>query len=56
MSPWRCSHSLGIEAPADGEHLLREVDQRQREPRFQVDGVVAAAAPELEDLSHWDRG
>jgi len=47
--------ALGVEPAGDIEHPLREVDQRQGEVGLQVDGVVAAATPQLQDLAHGDR-
>ena len=40
--------ALRVEVPAHPEHVGRAVDERQVEARLEVGGVVAAAAPELE--------
>jgi hypothetical protein len=40
--------ALGIERAAHGQHLGREVDQRELEAVLEVGRVVAAAAPQLE--------
>ena len=47
--------ALGVQRAGDVEHLVGEIDERQREARLEVHGVVAAAAAELEHLAHSDR-
>ena len=42
--------ALGVERPRDLEHLLRQVDEREREALLEVPGVVPAPAAELEQV------
>ena len=39
--------ALRVQLPRDGQHLGRQVDERQRPARFQVRGHVPAAAAEV---------
>jgi hypothetical protein len=53
MSPG--AFAFRVERARNGEHLLGEVDQGQRERSLEVKGVVTTTATELEHLAHGDR-
>jgi hypothetical protein len=48
--------AFGVESPRHLEHLLGEIGEGHGEGRFEVDGVVAASAPQLQDFLDRDRG
>jgi hypothetical protein len=48
-------HAFRVELTGHGQHLARQIDKCEAEAGLHVGGVVAAATPELENLSCGNR-